>query len=264
MGITPDGWLDWAQRDPGPPDKRYPQANAAIGYVPHSAVGYYPGWRSRLFSTERDPQNPGRYSRYAAASVHGWIETDGSVIQHYSFTASCWASGNAHANTSFAAFENAGGPPGNESQPLTDAQVAANVRIIRELAARGGWAPRRPRSAGDRSATLYEHHECVTLWGGDPTACPSGRIPWARILAELGGDSEASHLLRLAGGEGMAMIISVRNSRKNWVSNGIARRFIATKTEREELVAAGLVPAAVRYVSQATLDAIPEVPAPSA
>lgn len=60
----------------------------------------------------------------------------------------------------------------------------------------------------------------------------------------------------------MAMIISVRNSRKNWVSNGVARRFIATKTEREELIAAGLVPSTVRYVSQATLDAIPEVSAP--
>ena len=190
-----DGWLDWATRMPGPPDKRYSQPNAAVGYVPHSAVGFYAGWVSRLFSTERDPDNPARYSRYAAASVHGWIAYDGSVIQHYPFTVSCWASGNRHANTNFVAFENEGGPPWDESERLTQEQVLTNALIIQELARwpaqrlgndpRPGWTPRRPASHSDEGATLYEHNGCVRIWGGDATACPSKRIPWLRMLRAL-------------------------------------------------------------------------------
>lgn len=180
-----DGWLDWAIRVPGPPDKRYSQPNVARGYVPHSAVGFYAGWESRLFSTERDSDDPTRYSRYAAASVHGWIAYDGSVIQHYPFTVSCWASGNRHANTNFVAFENEGGPPGDESERLTAKQIAANVRIMRELSAWKDWKPSRPKNRTDRTATLYEHHECVRLWGGNATACPSKRIPWQRMLRTL-------------------------------------------------------------------------------
>ena len=36
----------------------------------------------------------------------------------------------------------------------------------------------------DEPFLLVEHRECTT-WGAEPTACPSGRIPWARIMAEL-------------------------------------------------------------------------------
>jgi LysM repeat protein len=180
--ISDDGWLDWARRVPGPADKVYSTPNRGVGYVPHSAVGYYGGWSARLFSDERHPD--GRYTSYAAASVHGWIAYDGAVTQHYPFTASCWASGSARANTSFIAFENEGGfDPHNE--PLTTAQIDANVRIIRELAAWRGWPGfRRPAGAHDLDANLYEHRECVRF-GSAATACPSGRIPWDRILAAL-------------------------------------------------------------------------------
>ena len=187
MGVT-SGWLDWAERDPGPADKVYRQENAAIGYIPHSMVGWMAGWRSRLFSTDR--REDGRYTPYAAASVHGAILLNGSVIQHYPFTASCWASGSFAANTQFVAFENEGGPPGKESEPFTDEQVTSNVRIIRELAAWKGWTPRRPTGKQDRGATLYEHRECVRF-GSAPTACPSGRIPWATILRRLERDDMA-------------------------------------------------------------------------
>jgi LysM repeat protein len=182
--ITPDGWLDWAVRAPGPEDKVYAAANSAIGYVPHSAVGFYSGWASRLFATNRRPD--GRYTANAAVSVHGWIAYDGSVTQHYPLNASCWASGSEYPNTNFVAFENEGGfNPTDE--PLTPAQVQSNVRIIRDLAQWRGWQGfRRPADAQDTTANLYEHRECVR-WGSEPTACPSGRIPWDRILAELSG-----------------------------------------------------------------------------
>jgi len=175
--ITPDGWLDWAKRDPGPPDKVYSQPNASIGYVPHSAVGYYGGWRSRLDSLERDPDDPRRYSKYTAASVTGWIAYDGTVTHHYPFSASCWASGNRYANTHFNAFENEGGYP-NLSEPLTEGQIESSVRIIGELSAWKGWTP-------ERGVNLLEHHECVERWGGDATSCPNGRIPWGEILRRL-------------------------------------------------------------------------------
>jgi hypothetical protein len=180
--ITSDGWLDWVERLPGPADKVYSVPNAARGYVPHSAVGYYGGWASRLFSTDR--REDGRYTAYAAASVHGWIAYDGRVQQHYPLDASCWASGSVYPNTHFIAFENEGGfQPYDE--PLTDAQVEANLRLIRDLASWRDWpAICRPVDALDRSASLYEHRECVR-WGSAPTACPSGRIPWQRLLDEL-------------------------------------------------------------------------------
>ena len=180
--ITQDGWLDWAVRVPGPADKVSSGTNPVLGYVPHSAVGYYGGWASRLFSTDRRPD--GRYTPYAAASVHGWIAYDGAVTQHYPLTAACWASGSSYPNGNFVAFENEGGFDPHD-EPLTPAQISANVRIIRELAEWRGWSGfRRPADANDTSANLYEHCECVR-WGSLPTACPSKRIPWDAILAEL-------------------------------------------------------------------------------
>ncbi len=249
-----DGWLDWATRIPGPSDKRYSQPNAAVGYVPHSAVGFYAGWESRLFSTERDPDNPARYSRYAAASVHGWIAYDGSVIQHYPFTVSCWASGNRHANTNFVAFENEGGPPGDESERLTAKQIAANVRIIRELSAWQGWKASRPKSRSDNTATLYEHNECVRLWGGGATACPSQRIPWDDILAHLRGDP----VLLMAGGESMsAVFMKTRNDPFVYLVTGNTKRKM--HGEREELAKALGISDKVVAVAEKTLARIPEI-----
>ena len=200
MGITPDGWLDWAERVPGPADKIYSQPSAASLYVPHSAVGYYGGWASRLFSTARTGfcrhggvhlSLGGDYTPYAAASVHGWIAYDGSVTQHYPFTASCWASGVEFLNLNGIAFENEGGyDPHNE--PLTDAQNDANIRIIKELVVMAGWTPRRPVDANDQTATLYEHHENVRWPGHLATACPSNRIPWGLWLSRLQGAAMSS------------------------------------------------------------------------
>ncbi len=185
MAVTSDGWFDWMQREPGPPDKLYSQPNAVDFYVAHSAVGYYAGWANRLFSRARDAS--GRYTSYAAASTHGWIAYDGNCLQHHPLTASCWASGSREANTRGVAFEFEGGAPGKESEPLTEAQQQALERILNDIAAWKGvtnayW--RRPPNDRDPNATLYEHRECVRF-GSRPTACPSDRIPWAEMLARL-------------------------------------------------------------------------------
>ena len=183
--ITADGWFDWMDREPGPADKVYSQPCKSELYIPHSAVGYYQGWKGRLFSTDRLPN--GNYTPYAAASVTGWFfqEAGRRPVQHYPLTASCWASGTRELNTRGNAFENAGGPASNPSEPLTKWQEDCNLRAIKEI---GEWKGRpvsywiRPSQIGDLKATLYEHRESV-WFGGLPTACPSGRAApiWARL-----------------------------------------------------------------------------------
>lgn len=183
MTIDGQGWFDWCERVPGPVDKVYSEANAVTMYIPHSAVGYYGGWSSRLFSTARKAD--GRYTDYAAASVQLWFpqKRTEKPKQHYSIFKSCWASGSRYPNTHGVAAENEGGyEPVDE--PLTDWQVECNVRAIRELSALRGWVISRPISPTDLTATLYEHRECGR-WGSAATSCPSGRIPWAPLIVAL-------------------------------------------------------------------------------
>lgn len=187
MSVDSQGWLDWAEREPGPADKVYSQPNAAIGYVPHSMVGYLNGWYSRLFCTDMywdSGRQIYRYTPYAAASVHGSVLYSGHVIQHYPLTASCWGAGSRYPNTHLVQFETEGGPPGDEHEPFTEGQLEAHLRIIRDISSWRGWRPRRPIDAADLDATLYEHRES-TRWGSEPTACPSGRTLtlWETVLA---------------------------------------------------------------------------------
>lgn len=66
-----------------------------------------------------------------------------------------------------------------ENPTLTDQQVETSRRVVSELEAWKGWK----RSRGGPLQTLWEHRE-VTILGGTGTSCPSGRIPWDKILAE--------------------------------------------------------------------------------
>jgi len=163
-----DGWFDWAIRDPGPINKTNIGINPAIGVIPHSAEGYWLFLRTLLW-------DPNRRASWGASNL-----ADGRFFQHYSVHARTWTSGAGWPNNNFFAFEN----EGIASEPLTDAQVDNIVRVIRDLSTAKNWEPRRPSHPRELDATLYEHNECVRF-GAAPTACPSGRIPWGRILAEL-------------------------------------------------------------------------------
>lgn len=185
MTIGADGWFDWAERDPGPPDKRYSEPNRIEGFIPHSMVGFFGAARDRLFNRSRLPS--GQYTEYARASWIGSVLYDGTLIEHYSVMTSAWTSGAREPNVRFPAFEFEGGPPGRESEPLTDAQLATAERIVRDLMA---FSPRfnerrRPDGPADRDATLYEHRE-MTRFGALPTACPSERMRelWRRLTRE--------------------------------------------------------------------------------
>ena len=212
--ITDDGWFDWMERRPGPPDKVYSGDNSVRIWLPHSAVGWYAGWASRLFSDARTgtcrhggvhmPQG-GDYTSYAAASVHGWVELNGVCYQHYPVFAKCWASGSAWPNSNGVAFEHAGGAPGNFMQPFTTEQTAADIRMtddIQEWHARTDrpgselWvSPRRPTSPTDVDAELYEHNECIR-WGSAATACPSQRLrySWDKIVRALNREEEDDNM----------------------------------------------------------------------
>lgn len=183
--ITPDGWFDWAIRDPGPADKVYSEPCRSEGVIFHSAVGYYGGWRSRLDSTARLPN--GRYTEYAAASVTGWIAYDGTLTQHYDIFKGCWASGSREANVRFNAFEGEGGwNPVNE--PYRPAQIVTAVRISRDLMGYKHLERLHRLSLGVPPIGVFslgEHNECVTLWGGGLTACPSHRVLWDAITKML-------------------------------------------------------------------------------
>lgn len=172
--INQNGWLDWAEHNPAPAHKVNGGINPARIYIPHSAVGYWGGYYSEI------------YSQNTRKSVHGWIAYDGKVIQAYPLTAQVWGSGSTFPNNNGIAFENEGGfSPENE--PLTEGQIDSNVRILKDIAQWKGrpysyW--RRPTNVGDTVASLYEHRECVRF-GSASTACPSGRIPWLEILSRL-------------------------------------------------------------------------------
>lgn len=174
--VTPDGWLTWAERMQGRPVAG-PGFNAGVndvrGLVFHSAEGY----AATMLSKE---SQWGYYS--AAYPWHLSNLLDGRLIQHYPFTARCWH-GSAF-NDSYVGMENEGKTPDGAAigPALNGIQVANARRVIASLSQWKGWTPKRPTSASDKTATLWQHSE-VVRFGGSGTQCPSGRIPWAAILA---------------------------------------------------------------------------------
>ena len=167
--ITADGWLAFAERKPGPSGKTNGGVSPVSGFVAHSAEGY----ESHIMNVLNDPNRQ--------ASWHFTNLYDGRLWQHYPIQAQCWASGSGQPNNNWPAMEH----EGIAGQPLTDAQIATTARVIRELSQLKGWTPTRPTGPQDKNASLWEHREMVRF-GSLATACPSGRIPWDKILAALG------------------------------------------------------------------------------
>lgn len=163
-----DGWLDWAIKLPGPTHRNLNDGiNPVRGIFMHSAEGYA--------GTLLDPN-----SQWGYAGNHSWHLSnlfDGRVFQHYPFTARCHHA--TAANQSYIGVENEGDFP--KETTLNEAQIVNAQRFIKEIADWKGWLPTRPKSSSDISHTLWEHNEVVRL-GGTSSACPSGRIPWEKLL----------------------------------------------------------------------------------
>lgn len=157
-------WYPDAIRRLGPPHKVYAVENMLTGAVLHSMVGPLSAAFGELDRASRQ------------ASWHFSVAKAGLVYQHYPLTASTWHCGSPHWNQRLVGIEHEGGPVGNESEPLTTAQREASVRLVRWIARECGW------SRLERRVTLWEHNEVSPA--DRPTACPSGRIPWAAYTAE--------------------------------------------------------------------------------
>lgn len=166
--ITADGWFDFAERVPGDPSKVNGWLSPAAGFVAHSAEGYEAYLRSYNVN---QAANATRRASWHLSNLY-----DGRLLQHFPVQAQCWASGAPFPNNNYVAMEH----EGLVGEVLTPAQTATTARVIGELAQLKGWTPA-------RGATLWEHQEC-RRWGAEPTACPSGRIPWDAVLAAIGGN----------------------------------------------------------------------------
>jgi LysM repeat protein len=170
MGITSDGWVDWAIRRPGPAWKTNGGRNGLLGFAAHSAEGFEAGMYGELDKEGR------------RASWHFSNMKDGRFVQHYSLFEQTWTSGAGFPNNNLAGMES----EGVAGQPLTEAQLANVVRFLQDLAAfTHRQTPRRnPESWGDGDLLLVEHCEAAR-WGADATACPSNRYPWQEIITQL-------------------------------------------------------------------------------
>ena len=171
-----DTWLDWCVRRDGPPAKQgYASAPWRAlweiqGEVKHSMEGPLSAALGELDNAQR------------RASWTFSVAKDGAVYQHYRLEAVTWHGGAIYANRCYVGIEH----EGVAGQPLTDAQVAATIRLSRDLRRLCGGISALPP---ERRVNLWEHRE-MTRYGAEPTACPSGRIPWDRIIAALQEEDE--------------------------------------------------------------------------
>lgn len=171
--IGTDGFFDWAIRDPGPADRvRSGMRTPVTVYVLHSMEGTYAYGTPGAYIVLRDG------TRYPTA-WHWTKLRDGRVCQHYP----SWA----HLQHGHAA--NTLGPGGElegfKDEPMTDAQLAAEKRIIHDInlwRVGQGLSPlerdTRALPAGQKRG-LVLHREMAP---GGATACPSDR--YARLFPE--------------------------------------------------------------------------------
>lgn len=183
MGITNEGWLDWAQRIDGIPDKVYSEPNSGEWITCHSVVGeeseFEDGIPNRFLSHDSyyDPDlGMYRYTRYAAASSMFVLRKSGLLIQMYPIMASTWTSGGREANTRSWAIEAEGGLKPNYREPLTPEAEKTFVRLVEEWEAYSG----RKAVPG---VTLLQHKDVAQRFGYAATACASDRYryAWVRI-----------------------------------------------------------------------------------
>ena len=104
------------------------------------------------------------------ASWHFFVCKDGKVYQFVDTANIAWTNGSFESNRRFWGIEN----EGVAGEALTEAQYGALKDLVR-------WLFPGPYIRGQ---TLWEHRE-MTAYGSSPTACPSGRIPWVRLIADL-------------------------------------------------------------------------------
>lgn len=122
----------------------------------HSAEGY----RAGLFAVLDGPR---------PASWHFSIMKNGEVYQHVSTAKIAWTAGSFEANDGSIQFEE----EGVTGEALTPAQYTSTLKLLQWVFQ--GYKLGTP----NRKTNLREHNEFYN------TSCPSNRVPWTRLLADL-------------------------------------------------------------------------------
>lgn len=176
-------WLSRAIRRPGPSWKQgyagAPSRSLAQieGEVKHSAEGPFAALMSELDRPDRE------------ASWHFSHAQTGNLYQHYPLESICWHAGLAGdrridtsliGNATLIGEEHEGGGPGNVGEPLTESQYQSSLYVTTETRR---LCPHVVASPPTLRRNLWEHG-----WLSS-TSCPSGRIPWQRLLADLEADT---------------------------------------------------------------------------
>lgn len=154
---------------PGPAGKVWPGQNSIDGIIEHSMQGSLAGAYTVL-----DDESVNAQGAYIAASWTFSVTREGQVFQHYELEQSPFHAGSKAQNLRLIGVEHEGGPPGNLSEPLTEPQTQASVKLANWIAQQGKFTLSREPA----TKTLYEHNEVTT------TQCPSGRIPWDRYVQQ--------------------------------------------------------------------------------
>lgn len=168
------GWYPEAIIDRGPEWKQgyaFISNNLGVGVVLHSMVGKYSAARTRLMGEDR-------------VSWHFSVLQSGQVIQHYPVRAVCWHAGSPAANEKYIGVEHEGGAYPHYSEPLTEAQLRASVKLVLWLMKELMWPEFRVGVQG------MEHN-----WLSS-TACPSGRIPWGAYVEAVTKEGSVDQELR--------------------------------------------------------------------
>ncbi len=121
--------------------------------------------------------------------INSWHFTvdDSGIYQHYPVDANCWHGNDTdpdqdvRANVDLVGVEHTrvGG-----AMALTTRQVDYTTELTAWLMQTRGFVKAMRLTSAMPAWGLYEHNEV----GNTPTACPSGRIPWATILQTLEGN----------------------------------------------------------------------------
>ena len=182
---------------------RYPQAiwrpTPKMGYMVNAAFGFdnthlqqgmvFHSMEGSLAGAFGELDNPSRQASWTFS-----VAKDGTVYQHVDTANIAWTNGSYDANKRFWGVEN----EGRAGEPLTEPQYQALLSLVR-------WIYPAHRLPFIRQQTAWEHNE-MTRFGSAPTACPSGRIPWGRLLSDFGLEAdmtpeESARLQRLEEGQ---------------------------------------------------------------
>lgn len=225
-------WAPFANRRDGPPEKHgynsMPEPARKRGAVYHSAEGNYRTLMEIL-------DGPRRASWTFSNPKEGQLE------QHYPVGLHVWTNGSLESNVRFVGVEN----EGMAGEPLTDSQTQNLVELTVWLYRTQEWDVLKLQE------TLWEH-KWMTRFGSPATECPSGRIPWVRIISKAEKILEEDDMAQL-------WLLKKKGTEYTFVSNGFQRSHVESATALRELQDAGVWPREIIEVSGDALDQIPSV-----